>query len=190
MSNKIIGIHFTRALKINIIKNGLLSRSGDEIREKFIKEFGHLFSSEQISEIKRRWSQYFWDGSDGRDFNVFFTFTDSALGSSRTEYLLDFYGGEQVSMCFDKDEDDEISTILQKIGEPLIVKCALNPSNITTYTECPWGMILVSTYHCEMNPLATRFVQEGSISVSVPPEDIVSIISLSNLDNLKTIDRN
>ncbi|MEQ3723900.1 hypothetical protein [Alcanivorax sp.] len=176
--NQVIGVHYTRAIPASIRTRGLLVRNGEDIRQSFLKDHGYIFSSSEIDEIKKRWGSYFSGSqSDGRDGRIFFNFTEKELGKSGTKYLLGLYGGEQVSMCFELDEP--IGQKLAKIGQPLVVKCVLQPSLVKTFIEYPWGKMLVSSYHFMVNPEACRIDQDGYQSVPVNPNNIVEIRALT-----------
>ena len=178
-SNRIIGVHYTRAVPDSIQSKGLLIRDGKEIREAFINEHGNRFSQEEIRTIKKRWDDYFDHGqSSVRDRRIFFNFTETELGGGGTEYLLGLYGGEQVSMCFELDEP--IGLKLGAIGAPLVVRCSLDPNQIETFIENPWGKILISSFHALTNPSAYRIDQDGYQSVPVKPVDIIEIRVLTN----------
>lgn len=178
-NNRIIGVHYTRAVPESIRSKGLLIRDGEEIREAFINEHGHLFSQEEILTIKKRWNDYFDHGqSSVRNRRIFFNFTEIELGGGGTEYLLGLYGGEQVSMCFELDEP--IGLKLSGIGAPLVVRCSLDPNQVETFIENPWGKILISSFHALTNPGAYRIDQDGYQSVPVKPEDIVEVRVLTN----------
>lgn len=178
--NRIIGVHYTRALPESIVARGLLVRSGEEIRRQFLEQHGYRFSESEVSEIKGRWSDYFdqWE-SAARDGRIFFNFTEIELGESGSEYLLGLYGGEQVNMCFEFDE--VLGIKLGTIGEPLVVRCSLDPKQITTFTEDPWGKILVSSFHAMINPNACRIDQDGYQEIPVKCEDLLEVRSLKNL---------
>ncbi|HAD08366.1 MAG TPA: hypothetical protein DCF62_02685 [Porticoccaceae bacterium] len=177
--NEIVGIHYTRAVPGSIKERGLLIRSGSEIRSAFLEEHGHRFTSEEITLIKDRWESYFAGMQrSARDNRIFFNFTESALGNGGAEYLIGLYGGEQVAMCFELE--DPIGIKLAEIGEPLIVRCALNPSDVKTFMEYPWGKILVSSYHLSKNSEAYGIDQDGYQSVAVAPEKIVEVKALTN----------
>lgn len=172
--NRIIGVHYTRAFPESISAQGLIVRSGEEIRREFLQRHGHRFSQAEMSEIKVRWSKYFDPRqSSARDGRIFFNFTEIELGQSGSEYLLGLYGGEQVSMCFELDEP--LGTKLGAIGQPLVVRCALDPKLITTFIEHPWGKILVSSFHAAINPNAFRIDQDGYQEVPVKPEDVIEV---------------
>jgi hypothetical protein len=182
-SNRVIGIHYTRAVPESIRSEGLLIRDGEEIREVFLKEHGHLFSQEEILTIKERWENYFdHSQSSVRNRRIFFNFTETELGGSGTEYLLGLYGGEQVSMCFELDEP--IGLKLGSIGVPLVVRCSLDPNQVETFIENPWGKILVSSFHALNNPRAYRIDQDGYQSAPVKPENIIEIKALANQSKL------
>lgn len=181
--NRIIGVHYTRAVPESIRTKGLLIRDGEEIREAFINEHGHLFSEKEILIIKKRWGDYFdYSQSSVRNRRIFFNFTEIELGGSGTEYLLGLYGGEQVSMCFELDEP--IGLKLGAIGAPLVVRCSLDPNQVETFIENPWGKILISSFHALTNPDAYRIDQDGYQSVPVNPEDIVEVRVLANQSTL------
>ena len=173
-SNRIIGYHYTRAFPEQIGQRGLLVRSGQEIREGFIESCGQLFSESEILDIKAAWNNYYDDEKHGqpqvRDYRIFFNFTQAAIEKSGAEPLLNIFGGEQISMCF--DADSSIGKKLSSLGEPLILRCTLDPENLKTFIEHPWGQIVVSSYHLSKNPGAYRIDQDGYQSITVPPEDI------------------
>ncbi len=174
MSQKIVGVHYTRANPESIHKSGLLIRSGEEIRADFLSEYAYLFTDSEILKIRERWASYFKSGqSSARDGRVFFNFTELALNTGGTRDLHGLYGGEQVSMCFDLDEP--IGEKLNSIGAPLIVRCSLDPNVVQTFIECPWGKILVSAYHLAVNPEAYGIDQDGYQTVAVKSEDILDI---------------
>ncbi|MFD0707455.1 hypothetical protein [Photorhabdus akhurstii] len=178
-NNRIIGVHYTRAVPESIRSKGLLIRNGKEIRETFLNKYGHLFSQEETLTIKERWERYFdHRQSSARNRRIFFNFTEIELGRSGTKYLLGLYGGEQVNMCFEPDEP--LGLKFGAIGEPMVVRCSLDPNEVKTFIEYPWGKILVSSFHALINPDAYRIDQDGYQSIPVKPEDIVEIRVLKN----------
>ena len=100
-----IGIHYSRAIPESIGNNGLLIRNGVEIRATFLKDHGHLFTEREVATIKEKWTNYYVTNQcTSRDGRIYFNFTESALNTAGTEYLLSLYGGEQISMCFELHE--------------------------------------------------------------------------------------
>lgn len=179
MTQKIIGIHYTRANPKNILENGLLVRSGDKIRALFLKEYGHLFTEQELIIVQKHWENYFNSQQmAARDSRVFFNFTEMALNTHGAKYLLGLYGGEQVAMGFELD--DKIGKKLGNIGFPLLVRCALDPNAVRTFTEHPWGEIMVSAYHLTVRGEAYGIDQDGYQTIPVDPIDIVEITVLDN----------
>lgn len=169
--NMVLGFHYCRAIPEDILTNGLLVRTGHEIRADFLNRFGHMFNAEEITLIKDEWASYFIDDKrQFRDSRIFFNFTTSALTNRGADRLLRYYGGEQVYFCIDSLPG--IAEKLSSIGKPLIVKCSLNPRELKYYIEHPWGSIAVSTYHKAINPDAARVDQDGHQTVPVPPSHI------------------
>lgn len=80
----------------------------------------------------------------------------------------------------------DIGTKIKEIGTPMIIKCVLNPNNLNTFYEYPWGRIAVSTYHSLLNVEALRDDQDGYQSVNVKPENI-EIIYFDNYKNYSNI---
>lgn len=164
--NLVVGFHYTRAIKNDILKNGLLIRTGKKIRNEFIKMHGSLFSKNEINVILEAWERSF-DKQDEevRDNRICFNFTKNGLKNGGAELLLKYYGGEQVYSSI--YQIPEIENKLSKIGTSLIIQCRLMPSEINTFTEYPWGKIAVSSYHRLQNINASVFDQDGYQTCSV-----------------------
>lgn len=173
-AGKILGFHFTRAIKKSIQEESLILRSGGEIREKFRQDFNAAFNSNEWQKIEYAWSNYFTKNQQqSRDRRIFFNFTKNALLNGSAFRLLNHYGGEQISMCF--DDETHIANVLASLGEPMIIKCALSPKSLSTYISYPWAKIALSSYHCKLNSRASRVDQDGFQSIAVPPKDILGI---------------
>jgi len=167
----VVGFHYTRAIPEDILAQGLLVRSGEQIRAEFISRFGYLFSIEEIEAIKAAWARYFdIRMTRARDNRIFFNFTTDALNNGGAKPLLRNFGGEQVYFCI--DELPSIGEKIASIGQPLIVKCAISPNDVQTYLEHPWGSIVTSAYHRTVNPDAHQTDQDGWQAVPVSPEQI------------------
>ncbi|MGJ1327471.1 hypothetical protein [Sphingobacterium multivorum] len=170
-NKRIIGFHYTRAIATDIAKNGLACRTGTEIRSSFLKQYYKIFESHELELIKDIWSKNFdEEDKSTRDSRLYFNFTTSALDDYGAEPLLRNFGGEQVYMPL--QELKGISSKIMNIGEPLILKCSLDPQNIKTFYEHPWGRIAVSTFHLMLNPNAYRDDQDGCQFVDVKADDI------------------
>ncbi len=170
MQRQVWGIHYTNAIRSDIEKNGLLIRTGAEIRADFLQRFGHMFEEDEINWLQSLWSSHQARQSDTRDSMLWFNFTLDAYGSRGSEYLLGMYGGEQVHMGVELDTP--IGKKLASIGEPLIVKCALNPQEVKCSIDYPWGKILVSSFHLSISPEACRIDLDGRIREPVTPENL------------------
>ncbi|GAB5520194.1 MAG: hypothetical protein RhofKO_24450 [Rhodothermales bacterium] len=89
------------------------------------------------------------------------------------ESLLGYYGGESIYMPFKMDS--EIAAILQNIGEPMIVECALNSSKLNTFTDLAYGRVWLSAYHTSVNPHAHPFDVDVYCSYPILPHNILAI---------------
>ena len=170
-TNKIIGYHYTNAIKEDVFKNGLLIRNGEDIHNAFVEKHFHLFTEEEQATILKGWN-YLREKNAAkyRDNLVFFNFTLDGLQNSGADLLLHYYGGEQV--YFPLYRQPQISEKLKKIGTPMILKCILNPKNIKTFWENQWGRIAVSSYHRLKNQDACVEDLDGSQQTAVQPENI------------------
>jgi len=163
---RIVGYHYTRAYPESINKYGLLVRSGDEIRQSFIKNYGHFFTEEEIKIIKNAWMRNFTETDcESRDNRIFFNFTLQGLKNGGAHNLLNFFGGEQI--YFPLMELKNIIAKLSSLGLPLIAKCNLDPKDLTVYIQEPWGRIAVSAFHRKINKNASVVDQDGFQSVPV-----------------------
>lgn len=167
----VVGYHFTRASAESITNRGLLIRNGNEIRQHFLDEYGHVFSPEETIRIKNLWENYFTiPDCEGRDGKVFFNFTLNALKNRGAYYLLNYFGGEQIH--FPLTELGIISSKIASLGEPLIVRCRLKPENIYVPMHEPWGKIAVSAFHRAINEAAMIVDQDGYQVIPVGPDDL------------------
>ncbi|WP_439489182.1 hypothetical protein [Algoriphagus sp.] len=179
LEQSIFGFHYTRAIYGEISKAGLTCRSGREIRDSFITRYEDKFTLKEIDEIKKAWKEHFNSQQNAsRDKRLFFNFTTSALDNHGAEPLLSNFGGEQV--YFPLQYFDKISDKIKGIGEPFILKCKLDPNDIQTFHDNPWGRIAVSTFHCRVNPRACQEDQDGYQVIDVSPENIEIIRYYNN----------
>jgi len=179
--HKIIGFHYTNAIKEDILEHGLLVRTGEEIRKSFVERHFHLFTKEEQTTILTTWEAFFSKPkAKVRDKRLFLNFTQDGLENGGTNLLLNFYGGEQV--YFPIFSLPQIGAKLKLIGTPMMLKCILNPSDLVTYLgfpglyEHPWGRIAVSSYHRLKNRNACVEDQDGYQEVGVSPENIEIVI--------------
>ena len=171
MNKRILGIHYTRAIRTDIERKGLLIRTGKQIREEFIQRFGHKFENDELEWLKNKWTSHQVKQSEIRDSMLWFNFTLSEFGGPGSEYLLGMYGGEQIHMGIEFDMS--IGKKLSRMGEPLVVKCALDPRKVKTFIDYPWGKILVSSFHVSIQPEAYNIDQDGKVTYSILPQDLV-----------------
>src|SRR5690606_31236372 len=160
MEQRVVGIHYTRAVKEDIERKGLLIRTGEEIRTEFVQRFGATSSSSELETLQSLWASHQSTQADIRDSRLWFNFTLNALSGSGATFLLGMYGGEQIHMGIDLQT--KLGRKLASIGEPLIVRCALDPSKIRTFIQYPWGKILISAFHLSVNPTAIPVDQDGT----------------------------
>lgn len=173
---EIIGYHYTNALERDFLEKGIVVRTGNEIRQDFIERHFHLFSGKEQRQILEKWEKQFdAEEAELRDGSIYFNFLKEAINNGGAEDLLKYYGGEQVYLPLLPLV--KIRKKLEKIGIPMILRCKLNPKDITTSIENPWGKIAVSSYHRIVNPTAILEDQDGCQSVEVSP-DKIEIIKL------------
>ena len=190
LSNQIIGYHFTNAIPSDFEENGLKIRTGEEIRQDFIRRFFHLFEDDEQSEILNIWKESYNPViRESRDNKVFFNFTLLGLESRDAEDLLKYYGGEQIYFYLVNGEPSKVKQSiglkLTRIGEPLIIKSILNPNKVNTFINQPWGKIAISTYHRKVNIYGSEVDQDGYILLSdiSDPEKIKIFINRPNINH-------
>jgi hypothetical protein len=180
--NQIIGFHYTRANPESIKRKGLIPRSGIEIRKEFLNTYGYLFTKKEIGIILKAWENQFSDkGNEIRDYHIFFNLTQNALKHGGANLPLEYYGGEQVYHPLYYIEG--IKEKLHSIGTPMILKCKLNPKELNTFIENPWGSILVSSYHRLQNSNA-NVIDQDAYQFSIVPAKNITIIKVISLPRL------
>ena len=168
------GYHYTRAELVDIRENGLLSRAGEEIRTAFLERYTDRFTETELRTIVHGWEKYFVGFQKRRDNRIYFNTTSVALGNGGAAPLLNHYGGEQIHMPLNGQED--ILKKLSLIGSPLmIVFCVPGAEAEGIGQEHPWGMTAVSSYHRLINPEAGWSDVDAYINTSISAKDILEI---------------
>lgn len=174
-TNYIKGYHYTRAVESEIVEHGLLSRSGEEIRNVFLDKYGDRFSIPELMIIKEMWDKYFGERQKkSRDYRIFFNTTKVALGNGGADALLEHFGGEQIHMAL--NDHEEVQRKLSQIGVPLMVSFLILGAEAKGIgQQYPWGMVALSTYHRMINPEAFMHDVDAYVSNNIPPKNIVEI---------------
>lgn len=167
----VVGYHYTNAVPEEIITNGLMCRSGHDIRSVFLKNYHQLFTEQELQSIKAAWEREFNTRIQAiRDNRLYFNYTTKELGRRGSELLLNYYGGEQVYWPLYTLEN--IRSKIKNIGTAMMLKCSLSPKNLKTYSDNSFGKVAISTYHFMLNPCASRYDEDGNQNVDVKPENI------------------
>ena len=178
---KIIGYHYTRADKDDILKGGLKSRTGQEIRETFLSRYGKLFTSEELDTIKNAWKTYFNKNMIScRDYRIFFNLTTTALFNSGAEPLLSYYGGEQVYMPL--KGFPSIAKKIQNIGSPLLIKATLDPSQLKLFDYEDIAKVAISSHHRLLRPSVSQWDLDVHQNEPVSSQQIETIDLYSDIE--------
>lgn len=170
----LVGYHYTRASHEKIADRGLQLSCGADRRQKFMSEYGHLFSEAQRKRIKKMWCGYFDVSQNyGRDNRIWFNCTLNALKGRGADRLLAYFGGESIYMPL--TQNNEIAAVLKTIGQPLIVEVELQADKLHTFSNIPWGTIWLSSYHVSVNQKAQQHDVDAYVMEPVMPANIVSI---------------
>lgn len=176
----IVGYHYTRAVREQIVNEGLVAHSGRERRGRFLAEYGPKFMPEDRAAIDSAWKKYFDGRQDSaRNGRVWFALTLGALTNGSADRLLSYFGGEGVYMPLTRI--DSIAAVLRRIGEPLVVSCRLDATWAKTFIDLPWGKAWLSAHHATRNPTAHRIDCDVYVCGSMPPERIICIRAARDL---------
>lgn len=175
-SSFIVGYHYTRANKREIIDQGLLIRSGQEIRDKFIAKHASKFAAEQIKEFDQSWNSYLDNPtSSSRDNKIWFSFSLEGLRNGGADNLLSNFGGEQVYWTI--KHKPIFRDIIKSFGESLVIKCRLDPNYLCQPDLEDLGKVVISSYHVLIHPEAQLVDFDGFQEIPVLPSDILSVCS-------------
>jgi hypothetical protein len=180
----VIGYHFTRAFPEAINRAGLKISQGADRRAEFMSLYASRFSEAQRSRIRNAWKNYFDRDPlqiTARDNRVWFNFTLQALSNGGADALLTFFGGENIYMPLAKD--DEIAEILKCIGQPLVVAAKLSAKSLHTFSQIPWGTILLSSYHVTVNEAAYQHDVDAYLRESVPPRHLTAMVKAQSTNH-------
>lgn len=180
--NLVIGYHYTKTNIENIKHQGLICRTGEEIRDSFLNNHRALFSNQELVKIKNAWQvQFNQTNANARDLKLYFNLTKYALGNQLSKDLLKYYGGEQIYKPLIPIK--EIAQKIELLGEPLLLKCILDPRNLHFFIDKPFGKIALSTYLSQRYNSWERIDFDAYQRVNVKPQDI-NIIQLKNQNSL------
>jgi hypothetical protein len=168
--------HYTRNDRAVILREGLRCLAGDEWREKFLAEHSARFTRNQLDRVKSAWRNYFDSAQqNGRDRRLFFNYTLGALDNRGSESLLAYFGGEAIYWPLKQYED--LAAILRSIGEPLVVTCELDPSELAPASLLDWGKVWLSTFHRSVRSDAYLVDRDAKLRRSVLSHEVLGISS-------------
>lgn len=173
--NYIKAYHYTRADPKSINKDGLLCRNATEIQEKFIEDYGSLFSYSELLTMQACWSDFpKWGRMSSRDNLIFFNTTTSAVSLGGSSDLLGYAGGEQI--YFALHDHPEILQKLRVIGKSQIVIFRVAGSKAEGIGMLfPWGRIACCSYHRIFNSEVSILDVDGIVGENITPADILEI---------------
>jgi hypothetical protein len=111
--------------------------------------------------------------NSARDNMIWFNLSPQAMENGDAGPLLEHYGGEVVYMPL--TNLGSISLKIRDIGQPLVVKCRLNPNQINGFWEYPIALVWLSAYHTKINPNARFYDQDIYSTTAIPLQDILSV---------------
>lgn len=178
IQHEVKGYHYTRAFPDEIRTNGLLCRTGEEIRNEFLLHHAHIFNESELQEVKEIWAQYFKPSQvRSRDCRIYFNATKYALNDPGSASLINHFGGEQIHLPLNPRPD--LIQKLSQIGKPLLVTFKTNGAirRALDYEDY-WGTVALSTYHRMVNPEASTHDVDAFSTEAVMPQDILALTAL------------
>lgn len=171
---RIYGYHCTREPTPGYFAaHGLRPTSLDEHQDEFLRLFGHRFTAEELTYMRKQWTDYF-DATQrrARQGRVWACLSRALVRSHGTKPFFAGFGGEAIYMPLADN-----SSAMQKLaglGQPVVVEVAFPGDSLRTYSDMAWAVL--SSYHLQLNPNAHAIESEACYEASVPPEDVIQVV--------------
>jgi hypothetical protein len=175
--SKLIGYHCTKEKHPGFFKEHGLELTDPERKvTAFLEEFGTQFSESKLGEVKRKFADWLdWaEQMMSRRGKIWFCLTRNAVMEPGTEMFFKYYGGEIIYWPF-ADRDTEVEALLERIGSPVVIELALDPSQLQYFGDDNLASSMLSYYGVSVNPSFNAYNIEGYAEVPLPPESIVEV---------------
>ncbi|MGD0280663.1 MAG: hypothetical protein ABSC11_15355 [Smithella sp.] len=175
LKHKVVGYHCTKESEKGYFeKCGIRVLDRKNHQNKFLKKFSSQFSVEDLNLLKQAWESYFSIGQDyGRNGKIWFCLAPDQVISYGTKDFFTYFGGEAIYKPI-KDYSS-ITQILRNIGNPVIVKVAIDPNDLHTFSQVPFAINTLSLFHQRQNPKAYIHSREGYLMHDVTPNEIICV---------------
>lgn len=173
----IVGYHCTKEPTLGYYsRHGLRITELSAHQEDFIKNFGHIFSEDELSILKSGWGSYFNSTqTSARNGRLWACFSRSSVLDVGTQNFFRVFGGEAIYKPF--LNNDELIGKLEKIGRPVVVEFEAPGRDIQCFDSIP--KYLLGNYHKSVNSIAIVINPEGFTRNEIKPCQIRSVIDLT-----------
>lgn len=146
----------------------------------YLKE-NKLVNEKQFQIIKTDLAKF--KEKNRRENQLWFCFTRQLVfHDDGCEKFFKYYGGEAIYMAFVYEENrTKIKTILEQIGEPVVVEAHIPIENLTLTKENPFGNALVSYFASTINPKFYNDGLEGYVKKNIMPSKITNVYPYETL---------
>jgi hypothetical protein len=175
---RIYGYHCTKEPSPRFFETrGLRPTDIQTHQAEFLATYGDKFTSNEITEIKASWEDYFEGHGQRRlrDGHVWACLSRSLVKTSGTKTFFRYFGGESIFMPL--IQNSSIALKLEAIGRPVVVELTL-PGNILK-AGYKISLAVLSRYHATIRPDSHSYESEAHFCQAVPPEDIIRVTPLS-----------
>ena len=113
-----------------------------------------------------------------REGKIWYCLTANAAISTGTRYFYRYFGGEIIYWPFKtkrKEGDEEILSVLERIGRPVIVEAFLMPNELQFFGDESLAESFLSHFGCTVNPEFFQLDKEGFTIKPLSPDHIVRV---------------
>jgi len=176
-SNSVLAYHCTKEPKPGFYKShGLRTLDRVAHQREFIKQYGHIFTEEELSIIEDAWKSYFDPCQDNsRNRRIAFCFTPHLVINNGTGVFFRYFGGEAIFMPLKRH--GSIMAKLERIGEPVVVVFPYQLDTSEQFTRFSVATTMLSHYHKTVRPDAMVMSKQGFRMSAVPRDEIISVMS-------------
>ena len=174
----VVGFHCTKEISPDHYRsNGLRVLNIIEHHREFLHYISSVLKVEKSLYTRlENGLRAFRENHPGRREGMLWLCLSEALTiASGCDRFFKYYGGEAIYWPFERDE--EISALLEGIGQPVVVKVIVPLKNLRIYRDSALGRSIVSICANRRNPEFNLEFPEGNITDSIPPSDVLDIFN-------------
>lgn len=175
-TSSVAGYHCTKAINPDRYREqGLRVLEMDQHHKEVLSDLRDIqaLDGALVARIEQVLTDFRVNHHGRREGMLWFCLAEVLPLSDGCDRFFEYLGGEAIYWPFIGDE--EVNSVLRRIGQPVVVKARLQFHALTIYREYALGRCMLSLCASRVNPQFNVEFAEGHVSGSVAPEDVLEV---------------